>query len=555
MNSRAAPQDTTLTVLLYGEPALTIPPQGAALNDPNALKIHPAFERLSAAWDRTIDLPSLSFWLDAMLPENGARDPFLARAQQQRNAAGLDMRLNIPVDVLWGNTDAEYTGAVSFKRSGAPREAQAERRYIVLAGREVGDRLHEADRVAKQTARGPRHFPGTRSSLSGMRGKLGLTRLEEPETWGVALDPALNTWIAKHEDDPRNPGEAGIEAICQRTMAHLDIPAARTLSRVFGGIQAVLSERSDRYQDPETGYVLAHHQEELCQAWGWPPMLKYHQGPPAREPGWREAYQLLEAQALNPHAAQCHLTRVLVATWAIGHSDLHRRNLGIRHPLPGRPDGLEIAPLYDVASAVGIEQRYALELALPIANQRSCRQIGPRQWIEHAEQTGQDVELVLAVVSEIVADIPEALASARDQAADEDENHRQDVVDRRIDEMLAYASTRARLWRENIARMRSRGARGLRSEAAAIGEKLLALQDEHGTGTVGFEGPQTGPFTAVHTDPDGIRRAAGTVQDLRTAAEVLVHARRHPPEDIPFLERTLETEYQAQRQRTPPGPG
>ena len=44
-----------------------------------------------------------------------------------------------------------------------------------------------------------------------MRGKIGLTMLEDGG-WAAAYGHALNTWIAKVEDNPRLPGEAGIEA-------------------------------------------------------------------------------------------------------------------------------------------------------------------------------------------------------------------------------------------------------------------------------------------------------------------------------------------------------
>ena len=55
------------------------------------------------------------------------------------------------------------------------------------------------------------------------------------------------------EDNPRLPGEAAIEAICQRAFAALWIDSAETVSRVFDGVQTVLSTRSDQVGAPETG--------------------------------------------------------------------------------------------------------------------------------------------------------------------------------------------------------------------------------------------------------------------------------------------------------------
>ena len=68
--------------------------------------------------------------------------------------------------------------------------------------------------------------------MSGMRGKIGLTMLGDG-SWGAAYGQALNTWIAKAEDNPRLPGEAGIEAICQRAFAVLASDSDETASQVF----------------------------------------------------------------------------------------------------------------------------------------------------------------------------------------------------------------------------------------------------------------------------------------------------------------------------------
>ena len=119
-----------------------------------------------------------------------------------------------------------------------------------------------------------------------MRGKIGLTILEDG-SWGAAYGQALNPWIAKVEDNPRLPGEAGIEAICQRAFAVLGIDSAETASRVFDGVQTVLNRRSDRVGIPEAGNVRAQHQEDMAQELGYPCALKYEAGwptEPARMP-------------------------------------------------------------------------------------------------------------------------------------------------------------------------------------------------------------------------------------------------------------------------------
>ena len=424
--------------------------------------------RVSAAWHETPDPVKLRHWLDACLPENGTREPFEARAIALKLKLALPGVIDGPIDTLWGNTDAEYPGAIRFVRDDEPEAQSAKAGYGRLSDTTIGRRLHEAWEIANRSAKGPgRTYRQRRSSLSGARGKLGLT-LGDDGRWLGAEGTALNTWIAKREDNPKHEGEAGVESICQRTLALLGIPAARTFARVFVGEQAVLSERSNRYVEAASGTVRPRHQEEFCQACGWPGLLKYDEYADSG-PQWEDAHAILARHAADPESEHAKLTRILAACWALGHNDLHRRNLGFTHNGPDEPFGLRIAPMYDTSSAIGLRVTGTLEMAVGIARQRAFHRIGPARWLEHARASRQDREAVLEIVSRTLADLPEALAAAREDALEEDENRRQQAVDRRVEAMLAYLAKRHQGWKTELDRMRAIGARGLKGapDAAA----------------------------------------------------------------------------------------
>ena len=404
---------------------------------------------VSAAWDRVPNMEALVHWLEACLPENGARLAFEDRARALKLKRGEPPLLDGAVDILWGNADAEYPGAIRFRRDEeAPDEAA--HGYVRLSDKDIGARLHDAWRLASQAGRGSEPgFAERRSSLSGVRGKIALTQADDG-AWLAAQGSALNTWIAKREDDPKLAGEAGVESICQRTLKLMGIAAARTLSRVFAGEQCVLSERADRYFDQESARVRPRHQEEFCQACGWPSALKYDLGL-STEPRWDQAYEILRRHSRDPGAAQERLSRILAATWALGHTDLHRRNLGFAHALPSEDSGVDVAPMYDVSSGVGLERMIEFKMAIGIARQSNFQKIGPVQWLEHAKRTKQDGESMLAIVTQTLANLPDALATARQQARTEDENRDQQAVDRRVEAMLAYVTKRRRVWQETLA--------------------------------------------------------------------------------------------------------
>ena len=250
----------------------------------------------------------------------------------------------------------------------ATRSAAQTSGYERLTEPEIRRRLDEADRIARGLGRRTELPDGPEGiALSGMRGKIGLTMLEDGG-WGAAYVQALNTWIAKVEDNPRLPGEAGIEAICQRAFAVLGIDSAETASRVFDGVQTVLSRRSERVGAPETGNVRPRHQEDMAQALAYPCALKYDAGW-RTEPRWRECHRLLSARAKDPDAEHRRLTQILAATWLIGHSDLYRRNLSFVHAEVGTTANITIAPLYDVSSARGLKN-IDQTLAIGIARQQ-----------------------------------------------------------------------------------------------------------------------------------------------------------------------------------------
>ena len=235
------------------------------------------------------------------------------------------------------------------------------------------------------------------------------------------------------------------------------------------------------------------------------------------------------------------LTRILAACWALGHTDLHRRNLGFLHAPPDEPFGVEIAPMYDVSSGIGVEKTVQFRMAIGITRQAAFHGIGPTQWLEHARTAGQDPATVLAIVSHTLEDLPDALADARRVARYEDENHNQRAVDSRAEQLLAYLEKRRREWNKTLGRMRSIGARGLDDEASKLAEVLTTLEHAHGDGEVELLVSETGAVTVVYAGKrDGERREVGPASSTRVVAEALIYARLRPPEDLPALERTLE---------------
>ena len=538
-----------LSIYVYGQLGLTLDLRNREVPLPARAVVceGPGFKRLTATPANLRQPGRLHQWLRAFLPENGAIAPYLIIAQRRWPEQNLEDPGG-PAPILWGNTDAEFTGAVDFRQTDAnPPETIAApdaSNHVDISDQEIRRRLEQATALADSTAgtglADVLEASGRRSSLSGMRGKLSLTRRPDG-SWCHAHGQALNTWIVKHEHRHDLPGEAGLEAITQRALRLVGIPAAKTAAAIFDGAQAVISKRSDR-QAERDGTVSAQHQEEWIQAACWRPNDKYDDklGP---GPQWPDAYRLLHEHSKDAHGQTTHLTRALASAWMLGHGDFHRRNLGFLHAPATAEAGITLAPLYDFSSAA--DTRYSPCLAVSMDGVDRPDLITPTRWQEHSRACGVPEDVTYAVIDELFATLPDAVSTAREQAKTIDENLLQDDVDRRIDATIAYIQARERAYRSQQDLASKRKLHLSEGETSRMGRKLREAIDANPAGTVSQKPSPNSTSLAIRYIPpqDGTPEVAiGTAQSARQAAAVIASAGAARAEDIPQLELTIETE-------------
>ena len=193
-----------LIVTLHGKHAATLDAADDRWLHDRTTSMAPVSARISAAWTERPDTQQLNCWLDGCLPENGLHARYRARAQSMLQAVGAPSETPMVAEMLRANADAEFAGAIGFETQPARSTARTPD-YERLTETEIGARLDEADRIARGLGRGTKLPDGPEGlALSGMRGKIGLTMLEDGG-WAAAHGQALNTWIAKVEDNPDCP--------------------------------------------------------------------------------------------------------------------------------------------------------------------------------------------------------------------------------------------------------------------------------------------------------------------------------------------------------------
>ena len=122
------------------------------------------------------------------------------------------------------------------------------------------------------------------------------------------------------------------------------------------------------------------------------------------------------------------------------------------HADAGTTPSITIAPLYDASSARGLKT-IDQTLATGIARQQGLTQVRPRVWMAHASECGLDAEETIEIVRATARRMPDAVAQARDEARSGNENKAQASVDRRVAEILRYASARRRAFEQALAGM------------------------------------------------------------------------------------------------------
>lgn len=193
---------------------------------------------------------------------------------------------------------------------------------------------------------GPTEDLQVRASLAGTQGKLAVVL--DAGRIGLPRGGAPSTHILKPQwrpgpDDPQWHDLVANEAFCMRLAAAAGFSAAKVRPSTVGNRPVLVVERFDREEGP--GGARRIHQEDLAQAAGVPPRMKYEEG--GGPSLVRLAETLRRAGAPAVEALPALLDAITVAA-ATGNADQHAKNLAIVYA----PNGTRLAPLYDLVSTV-----------------------------------------------------------------------------------------------------------------------------------------------------------------------------------------------------------
>lgn len=255
---------------------------------------------------------------------------------------------------------------------------------------------------------------GLRISIAGAQEKTALLRHEN--RWFVPTGPTPSTHILKPAIGPLRGGpdlthSVQNEFVCLRLAAELGLPVTHASVERFGGRQALVVERFDRYWDGAAWRRRAI--EDLCQALGVPSIRKYEAD---GGPGMPAVFELLAASD-DPAADRMTFLRAAYVFWLLGATDGHAKNFSVFLGARGR---FRLAPLYDVRSLqpdvdARRVRRNEQKLAMAVGQRRHYAvDVLARR---HFEQSAALAGLAAAAAATVLDDVRDRLPAAIERVA------------------------------------------------------------------------------------------------------------------------------------------
>ena len=264
----------------------------------------------------------------------------------------------------------ECAGAVCLLPEDAAPPAIGETRLRQLSEKELQDVVAELPRRPLMAGE-----EGIRLSLAGAQDKLPVVVRES----GIALPlgNTASTHIVKPEPD-RLPGLATNELLCMTLARTVGLRVPAVHSRRVGDKACILVERYDRLVGADS-VVTRVHQEDFCQALGFPPERKYQaEGGPLL----RDCIGLLREWSTTPVLDIRDFVDGLIFNMLIGNADAHGKNFSMLY----RGDERRLAPFYDLVCTLAWPE-LSKAPAMKIGGAESINEITPTHWRKMAQET------------------------------------------------------------------------------------------------------------------------------------------------------------------------
>lgn len=294
-----------------------------------------------------------------ILPDEGPR-------QQIAAILGISERNDF---AMLERIGGECAGAVSLLPEGAPPPTVGEMRVRELGEQELEDIFAELPLRPLMAGR-----DGLRLSLAGAQLKLPV--LVRDAGIALPLGNTPSTHIIKPEPE-RFPGLVATEVFCMTLAKAMGLNVPSVHARQIGGKPCIVVRRYDRGLGAD-GSLTRIHQEDFCQALGFPPERKYQQ---EGGPLLRDCIDLLRGWSTVAALDIRDFLDGLIFNMLIGNADAHAKNYSILY----RRGSRRLSPFYDLVCTL-VWPELSKSPAMKIGKSDSIEAITPEHWRIMAEE-------------------------------------------------------------------------------------------------------------------------------------------------------------------------
>lgn len=209
------------------------------------------------------------------------------------------------------------------------------------------------------------------------------------------------------------------EWLCLEIIRAFGLPVPNAEIQTFEDKEVLIVERFDREFSGDQTWIVRHPQEDMCQALGFAPALKYESD---TGPGIARIMELL-CSSITPEKDRKQFMQTVFLFWIMAAIDGHAKNFSVFLLNKGR---FKITPVYDVMSAYPIANKHQLELksikmamALHGKNKHyKHHEIMPRHWLDESKRVHfpesemidimeETIKKIDAVIKQVTAKLPQ----------------------------------------------------------------------------------------------------------------------------------------------------
>jgi serine/threonine-protein kinase HipA len=268
---------------------------------------------------------------------------------------------------------------------------------------------------------------GFRLSLAGAQDKLPV--VIQGTIIALPFNNTPSTHIIKPEPE-HFPGLAANEFLCMTLAKEVGLNVPPVTIRLIGGKPCIIIERFDRIINQE-GTVARIHQEDFCQALGFPPERKYQQ---EGGPLVRDCITLLREWSTAPVLDIRDFLDGLIFNVLIGNADAHGKNYSMLYSRGER----RIAPFYDLVCTLAWPE-LSKTPAMKIGKSESIKTITTVNWQKMIKET----DLGWPMLKQRILDLSQKTADALQKSqlkntidSDSKCRHVADIIEERASFMI-----------------------------------------------------------------------------------------------------------------------